>query len=158
MDKVLKIEEVIKPIIDTLGYELVSVKCHKPNGVDTITVYIWKQGAMVLSDCETIHNAINAPLDELNPSEDKPYTLEVSSMGLDWQLKTDDDFRRRLGEELEIVLKQPDANKTIKKEKLVGKLLAFDADTISIEVLKPQSLTTVLERKNVTKATVAIKF
>lgn len=158
MDKIFRIEEAIKPIIDGLGYELVSVKSHKPNGVDTITVYIWRQGIMELSDCEAVHNAISAPLDELNPSEDKPYTLEVSSMGLDWQLKSDDDFRRRLGEELEIVLKPSDSAKAGKKERVIGKLVNFDADTISIEALKPQSLTTVLERKNVAKATVAIKF
>lgn len=155
MENIEKIEKVLKPIIERLGYELVSVLCRKPNGVDTVTVVIWKQGIMDLSDCETVHNAINDTLDEINPSDDKPYTLEVSSMGLDWKLKTDDDFRRRLGEELEILISKTDDNSK-KKEKIIGKLLSFDADAITLEdALAKQN---VISRKNIAKATVAIKF
>lgn len=110
--EVLKIKEKIAPVVEGLGYELVDVKTSVQYGTDTVTVVIFKEGDMGLDDCEKVHNAVDALFDEINPFGDKSYNLEVSSMGLDWPLKTDDDFRRRLGQELEISLFQKiDGNK-----------------------------------------------
>lgn len=104
--EVLKIKEKIAPVVEGLGYELVDVKTSVQYGTDTVTVVIFKEGDMGLDDCEKVHNAVDALFDEINPFGDKSYNLEVSSMGLDWPLKTDDDFRRRKGQELEISLFQ----------------------------------------------------
>lgn len=110
--EVLKIKEKIAPVVEGLGYELVEVKTSVQYGTDTVTVVIFKEGDMGLDDCEKVHNAVDALFDEINPFGDKSYNLEVSSMGLDWPLKTDDDFRRRKGQELEISLFQKiDGNK-----------------------------------------------
>lgn len=110
--EVLKIKEKIAPVVEGLGYELVDVKTSVQYGTDTVTVVIFKEGDMGLDDCEKVHNAVDAFFDEINPFGDKSYNLEVSSMGLDWPLKTDDDFRRRKGQELEISLFQKiDGNK-----------------------------------------------
>lgn len=110
--EVLKIKEKIAPVVEGLGYELVDVKTSVQYGTDTVTVVIFKEGDMGLDDCEKVHNAVDALFDEINPFGDKSYNLEVSSMGLDWPLKTDDDFRRRKGQELEISLFQKiDGNK-----------------------------------------------
>lgn len=99
-------------MVEGLGYELVDVKTSVQYGTDTVTVVIFKEGDMGLDDCEKVHNAVDALFDEINPFGDKSYNLEVSSMGLDWPLKTDDDFRRRKGQELEISLFQKiDGNK-----------------------------------------------
>ncbi|UKI13828.1 MAG: hypothetical protein L6V85_06575 [Clostridiales bacterium] len=100
--EVLKIKEKIAPVVEGLGYELVDVKTSVQYGTDTVTVVIFKEGDMGLDDCEKVHNAVDALFDEINPFGDKSYNLEVSSMGLDWPLKTADDFRRRKGQELEI--------------------------------------------------------
>lgn len=125
---VSKVENVIKPIIESLGYELVAVKQASPHGVDTLSIIIYKKGVMGHADCEAVHNAIDAPLDDLNPTGDKPYTLEVSSMGLDWPLKNDDDFRRRLGEEIDVSLYA----KLDGVKKFSGELLSYNADSFEI--------------------------
>lgn len=128
--EVLKIKEKIAPVVEGLGYELVDVKTSVQYGTDTVTVVIFKEGDMGLDDCEKVHNAVDAFFDEINPFGDKSYNLEVSSMGLDWPLKTDDDFRRRKGQELEISLFQKiDGNK-----KITGILDSFDDDGITIKL------------------------
>lgn len=157
--EVLKIKEKIAPVVEGLGYELVDVKTSVQYGTDTVTVVIFKEGDMGLDDCEKVHNAVDALFDEINPFGDKSYNLEVSSMGLDWPLKTDDDFRRRKGQELEISLFQKiDGNK-----KITGILDSFDDDGITIKLTdiktgKDLNKLLTLSKKEIAKASLAIRF
>lgn len=157
--EVLKIKEKIAPVVEGLGYELVDVKTSVQYGTDTVTVVIFKEGDMGLDDCEKVHNAVDAFFDEINPFGDKSYNLEVSSMGLDWPLKTDDDFRRRKGQELEISLFQKiDGNK-----KITGILDSFDDDGITIKLTdiktgKDLNKSMTLSKKEIAKASLAIRF
>ena len=68
-------------------------------------MFIWKKGGVSHSDCEIVTGLIDAPLDELNPTKDKPYNLSVSSPGLDRPIVTSDDYRRNTGEEIEVFYK-----------------------------------------------------
>ena len=157
--EVLKIKEKIAPVVEGLGYELVDVKTSVQYGTDTVTVVIFKEGDMGLDDCEKVHNAVDALFDEINPFGDKSYNLEVSSMGLDWPLKTADDFCRRLGQELEISLFQKiDGNK-----KITGILDSFDDDGITIKLTdiktgKDLNKSMTLSKKEIAKASLAIRF
>ena len=147
-----KIEEFLTPIINGLGYEIVEVEFAKKYNGDNLTVFIDKPGGGIdINDCETVHNAIDEPLDELNPTNDKPYTLNVSSPGIDRPIVSDKDFARNLGVELEVKLFE-----SIQKKKLfVGTLVEFNAETI---VLKDNGKTIELERKKIAKATKYINF
>lgn len=157
--EVLKIKEKIAPVVEELGYELVDVKTSVQYGTDTVTVVIFKEGDMGLDDCEKVHNAVDALFDKINPFGDKSYNLEVSSMGLDWPLKTADDFRRRKGQELEISLFQKiDGNK-----KITGILDSFDDDGITIKLTdiktgKDLNKSMMLSKKEIAKASLAIRF
>lgn len=157
--EVLKIKEKIAPVVEGLGYELVDVKTSVQYGTDTVTVVIFKEGDMGLDDCEKVHNAVDALFDEINPFGDKSYNLEVSSMGLDWPLKTADDFRRRKGQELEISLFQKiDGNK-----KITGILDSFDDDGITIKLTdiktgKDLNKSMTFSKKEIAKASLAIRF
>lgn len=158
-EDILKIKEKIKPVVEGEGYELVDVKTSVQYGTDTVTVVIYRDGDMGLDDCEKVHNAVDALFDEINPFGDKSYNLEVSSMGLDWPLKTDEDFRRRAGKELEISLfKKIDGNK-----KITGVLKGYDNDSITLELTdiktgKTVGSTFVLDRKEIAKASLAVRF
>ena len=61
---------------------------------------------MTLEDCEAVHTAIDEPLDELDPTMGKPYTLNVSSPGIDRPIVTYKDYSRVVGETLEVKLFQ----------------------------------------------------
>ena len=102
------VQQLIQPILDSMNIELVEVEFKKRGENDgSLTVYIDKDGGVSLDDCEAVHNAIDVPLDELDPTSGKPYTLNVSSPGLDRPFKTLRDYRKHLGEEIEISLYKP---------------------------------------------------
>jgi ribosome maturation factor RimP len=147
-----KIEEFLTPIVEELGYEIVEVEFAKKYNGDNLTVFIDKPGGGInINDCETVHNAIDEPLDELNPTNDTPYTLNVSSPGIDRPIVTDKDFNRNLGEVLEVKLFE-----AIQKKKLfVGTLVDFTAETATLDI---DGKTLEIERKKIAKATKYINF
>lgn len=100
-------EQIVRPIVEANGMELVEVEFKKLYGTPTLTVYIDKPGGVSLDDCELIHRAIDGPMDELDPTEGAPYNLNVSSPGLDRPLKTLNDYKRKLGEKVEVSLYAP---------------------------------------------------
>ena len=62
----------------------------------SLTIFIDNEdGTIDLDTCERFHNAIDGPIDELNPY-DGAYTLNVSSPGLDRPFKTERDFMRNI--------------------------------------------------------------
>ena len=117
------VTELVKPIVEGLGMELVEVAFAKTKEGDALTVFIDKDGGVSLNDCEAVHNAIDAPLDELDPTEGKPYTLNVSSPGLDRPFKTDRDFVKHIGCKAETSLFAPIAGVG---KKFVATLAAYD--------------------------------
>ena len=101
------VEEYLKPIVENLGYELVEVKYAKEHTGMVLTLYIYSQSGITLDDCEKVSRAVDEPLDELNPTNDAPYSLNVSSLGLDRPIKNSEDARRCLGKEIEVKLYAP---------------------------------------------------
>ena len=98
---------LVEPIVENLGMELVDVEFKKLYGQDTLIVYVDKEGGVCLDDCENVHNAIDQPLDNLDPTLGKPYNLNVSSPGIDRPLKTAKDFNKKIGLEMEVSLFKP---------------------------------------------------
>lgn len=148
-----KVEEFITPIIEKLDrqIEIVEVEFAKKHNGDNLTIFIDKPGGVSIEDCELVHNSIDEPLDELDPTEGKGYTLNVSSPGIDRKIVTDKDYKRNIGVELEINLFEP----VMKKKTLVGTLIAFNKDSIILEV-NGENLE--LERKKISKCTKFINF
>lgn len=124
-----KVNEKISPIIESLGYEVVDVEYSKKSDGMNLTFYIDKPSGITLDDCEKVHRAIDGPLDELNPTGETGYVLNVSSPGLDRPLKTTKDFDRNMGKKIEIKLFAPIEGKKVYE----GKLVAFDESLVRIE-------------------------
>lgn len=124
-----KVVEFLSPVAKSLGLEIVEVDYSKKYNGMNLTITIYKTGGVNIEDCERFHRAVDEPLDELNPTNDKPYTLNVSSMGLDRPLKTMNDYLRLKGEEIELKLY---AQVNGKKE-YTGKLNDFSDGTVYID-------------------------
>ena len=148
-----KVEEFIAPIVESLGkdIEVVEVEFAKKYNGDNLTIFIDKPGGVTIEDCELVHNSVDEPLDELDPTAGKPYTLNVSSPGIDRPIVTDKDYARNIGIELEIKLFEA----INKKKMLVGTLIAFNEDSIIVEI-NGENLE--IERKKISKATKFINF
>ncbi len=130
MAKVKQIcEEKLRPIIEEMGFELVDVSYVKENGGMSLIFTVDKEDGVGIDDCEVVSKKLDPILDELNPTDDAPYTLVVSSPGLDRPLKSDRDFKRNLGKKVEVNLfAKVDGRKTF-----VGQLKSFDDKTIQID-------------------------
>ncbi len=145
-----KIEEALLPIASEQGLEIVEVE-FKQGKEPALTVYIDREGGVDLDACEKFHRAIDPLLDELDPTEGAPYTLNVSSPGLDRPLKTDRDFAKCQGQRVEVKLFAP-----LQGRKLVeGILTGHDAACVYLEE-KGQPLK--LEKSKIAKICRAIDF
>lgn len=127
------VKQLVEPIIAANAMELVDVEYKKLYGQDTLIVYIDKDGGVDLNDCELIHNAIDMPLDELDPTDGAPYNLNVSSPGIDRPLKTARDFAKKTGFEMEVSLYKPLAELG-KLKKFNAVLLGYDENTQEVEL------------------------
>lgn len=101
-----EIQTALQPIADEQGIEIVEVE-FKQGKEPALTVYIDIDGGVDLNVCEKFHRAIDPVLDELDPTFGAPYTLNVSSPGLDRPLKTDRDYSKCIGQKVEIKLFAP---------------------------------------------------
>ena len=143
--------KLITPIVENLGCYIVEVEFAKKANGDNLTVYVDKPGGVTIDDCEKIHNAIDLPLDELDPTDGKPYTLNVSSPGLDRPIVTDTEYGRVVGEVLEVRL-----FKALDKKKVfVGKLVSFSPEEVVLETEKGEIK---ISRNLISKATKYIDF
>lgn len=130
--KVKSVEEIrsaIQPVADEVGVEVVDVE-FKISSNPSLTIYIDTEDGVDLVTCEAFHRTVDGPLDELDPTNGAPYTLNVSSPGLDRPLKTERDFEKALGLEVEVKLYAPMKGKKF----LEGVLSAFDASTVTLEI------------------------
>ena len=121
-------EELLLPIIESHGFELVDVEYVKEAGTWYLRAYIDKPGGITVDDCEVVSRAFSDILDEKDYIEDT-YIFEVSSPGLGRPLKKDKDFARSIGEEVEIR-----TYRAIDRQKeFIGILTEYDKDTVTIE-------------------------
>lgn len=148
-ESVEKISQMLEEIASPMGIEIVEVECN--DKAATLTVYIETAAGVDLDTCEKFHNAISDPLDELDPSAGEPYTLNVSSPGLDRPFKTQRDFERNLEKEVELKLYAPLKGKKF----LQGFLTAFDENTVTIALGKEELK---IPRNKIAKINKAIKF
>lgn len=97
-----------------------------------LIIYIANETGVSLDDCEKVSNALDGPLDALDPTGDRPYCLDVSSPGLDRPFKTQRDYERNYGKKVEVKLFAPlDGTKLKAYDGAV--LIEKTADTLVIE-------------------------
>ena len=123
------VEKLVLPYAEQCGVELVEIEyAKKANGMN-LTIFIDKVGGVNITDCEKLHRLIDEPLDILDPTQGKSYTLNVSSLGIDRPLKTLRDFQRNLNKEIVIKLFAPIEGKKVYE----GVLCEFDDKTFKIK-------------------------
>ena len=146
-----EIAEFLAPIAEELNLTIVEVE-FKQGKNPALTIYIDKDGGVDLDTCELFHRAIDAPLDELDPTFGQAYTLNVSSLGIDRPFKTEQDFLSHIGERVEVKL----INSIKGKKFYDGILVSYDGKVITLKVDEKTTFT--IDLKNTVKVNVYIDF
>ncbi len=92
----MKVAELVYNNISPLfnkDIKLVDVEYVKKVDGMHLVVYIGKPGGITIEDCIKTNALIDPVLDDLNPTKDEHYVLDVSSYGLDKPLKFDWQFK-----------------------------------------------------------------
>lgn len=113
-----KIEEsvwkTIEPQVNELGYEIYDIEYLKEGTNWYLRIYIDNEKGISIEDCEIVSRAIDDKIDELNPIK-TPYSLEVSSPGVERVLRRNEHFKKFLNTEVEASLFRPiDGEKKIR--------------------------------------------
>lgn len=130
-----KTEELLLPILQRQGFELVDVEYVKEGGNWYLRAYIDKPGGITVDDCELVSRALSDLLDEKDFMEES-YILEVSSPGLGRPLRKDKDFARSIGEEVEVRTFKPISH----QKEFTGILKEYDKDKIIIEMENQETM------------------
>ncbi len=118
-------------ILDTvteLGYRIWDITYTKVGADYHLEITIDNDNGIEISDCEKVHRAIDPILDEIDPIEGF-YYLDVSSPGVERELRTDEHISLSVGSRVEAKLFAPiDGVKSI-----VGVLCSFSDGTVKID-------------------------
>ena len=104
-----RVEILLKPKIESIGYELYDVLYFKEGKNYILRVVIDSKNGISLNDCEKVNNEINDLLDEADYIKDQ-YFLEVSSPGIERLLRKDWQLRKYIGSNVEAKLFKKDKN------------------------------------------------
>jgi len=135
-DKAAAVERLIAPSLTAAGYEIVRVAfVGGPNGALQIMIERGDRRPLTVDDCAEVSRTVSALLD-VEDAIAGPYTLEVSSPGIDRPLTRPEDFTRFAGFEAKLETRAPiDGRKRFR-----GRLLGLEGDRVRIATLEGESL------------------
>lgn len=98
-ERTAQIEEAVAPVVGDHGLELVDLEWRalRPRGV--LRLYVDKPGGVGIAECERLSRELGDVLDAAAVI-DGAYDLEVSSPGLDRQLKKEREYRWAVGKQI----------------------------------------------------------
>jgi ribosome maturation factor RimP len=102
----LVVEELVAPILESNGFELVDIEYLKEGPNWYLRVYIDKPNGITVDDCQVVSEYLSDELDRVDPIKNS-YILEVSSPGVERPLKKEKDFHTFAGREVDIKLYSP---------------------------------------------------
>lgn len=140
---------IVEEVASSLGYSVWDVEYVKEGTEWFLRITIDSDEGIGIEDCEKMSRAIDPVLDEKDPIEGF-YRLEVSSPGLERDIRTDKHLEWSVGQVIEVKLYAPiDGCKLAR-----GTLYSFDSEKI---VLKDES-EIVIPRKNIGKMNIYFEF
>jgi ribosome maturation factor RimP len=92
-----EVRRLAEPVVESEAMELIYVECLRMKSRWLVRLYLDKEGGVTIDDCSNVSNQLGDILDVHNIPPG-PYTLEVSSPGLDRPMEREKDFIRFKGQ------------------------------------------------------------
>ena len=130
-----QLQKALEVLLEELGYELYELKYIQQKSKKTLRIFIdHPQRSIMIKDCEEVSRHIGPLIDEQELLKGS-YYLEVSSPGVERELRSERDFKRFVGETVKIITREPVEKRTV----FIGKLTDFDLENNELEVLERDS-------------------
>lgn len=131
MDDKAKITELLQPYLNNDQLYIVDVQVvGRQGGRIKVTILLDSDAGITIEECANVSRRLGAQMDELNFFGEAPFTLEVSSPGVDFPLTFPRQFVRNVGRQLIVTL----ADGATRKGKLES--VADDHIVLDIEAEK----------------------
>ena len=101
-----KVRALAEPVAGRAGCELVDVEYRREPGGWTLRLFIDREGGVTLEDCRRVSEEVGTVLDVEDPIPN-PFSLEVSSPGLDRPLRREKDFLAAEGKLVRVTTREP---------------------------------------------------
>lgn len=124
-----RIADVIRPVIAAAGMDLESVRVTAAGRRRLLRVVVDSDQGVSLDDAATISRELSAALDTVAVMGDFPYTLEVSSPGVDRPLTDQRHWRRAVGRLVQVAVTDSGGARPVS-----GRVAAADADGVTLDV------------------------
>ena len=121
-----EVEKIVEELLENTALELVAVDYVRERDW-YLRVFIDKEGGVDLDDCQELSRKLEEILDAKDLIK-ASYILEVSSPGLDRELKKPRDFQREMGKDIDVSLFAPMDGKKV----VTGALNAYYGDTVQV--------------------------
>jgi ribosome maturation factor RimP len=124
-----RIADVIRPVIAAAGMDLESVRVTAAGRRRLLRVVVDSDRGVSLDDAATVSRELSAALDTVAVMGDFPYTLEVSSPGVDRPLTDHRHWRRAVGRLVQVAVTDSGGARPVS-----GRVAAADADGVTLDV------------------------
>ena len=124
-----RIADVIRPVIAAAGMDLESVRVTAAGRRRLLRVVVDSDRGVSLDDAAAISRELSTALDTVAVMGDFPYTLEVSSPGVDRPLTDQRHWRRAVGRLVQVTVTDSDGARPVS-----GRVAAADADGVTLDV------------------------
>ncbi len=123
-----RVWKMAQPVVEGFDLRLWDVEYVREGADWYLRLYIDKDGAVDISDCEKVSRAMDPILDEEDPIPDS-YTFEVCSAGCERTLKRPGDFQQFLGSMILVKLYRPRDG----RKEYVGTLESYEDGTLTMQ-------------------------
>jgi len=124
-----RIAEVIRPVIAAAGMDLESVRVTAAGRRRLLRVVVDSDRGVSLDDATAISRELSAALDTVAVMGDFPYTLEVSSPGVDRPLTDHRHWRRAVGRLVRVTVTDSSGARPVS-----GRIAVADTDGVTLDV------------------------
>lgn len=124
---VAQIERLARPIVDELGLYLWDVRFEKEGADWYLRIIIDSNDGISCDDCEAVSRPLSKLLDETDPIE-QAYYLEVSSPGVERELRKPEHFEVCIGDTVRVKLIRPING----EREFIGELVKYENNVLTI--------------------------
>ena len=128
-----RIADVIGPVVTAAGMDLESVRVTAAGRRRLLRVVVDSDRGLSLDDAAAVSRDLSAALDTVAVMGDFPYTLEVSSPGVDRPLTDSRHWRRAVGRLVQVTVTDSAGSGPVS-----GRIVAADADGVTLDVAGDQ--------------------